>query len=113
MHAALTREGANLAGEILTASDVALEREKVNDWCSRVIAFLDDHVDPTQAVNFEVYLKRSDSSFQYEGRHYSGDKAVLASQVDNGQNFLGSVYIPENPYYDYLREQWEAELKGH
>jgi hypothetical protein len=114
MHAALIDEGVCFVDVILTSGDDQLPRlrTEVENWRQRSREFLETHSmqGATDAAQFYRAFNRPESHFIHKGSGYSGDRAMLASQVDNATASLQGMYIGEKNYLDYRTASSQADL---
>ncbi len=104
-HAKLIDEGIALMEAILEGGDDQLSRRRADaeSWRERARDFLAEHSynGPADASSFYAAFNKSVANFQYKGGNYSGDRAVLASQVDHATACLQGMSILEKSYLDY------------
>ncbi len=92
----LIDEGKSLV-QMIIGDGQAIEASKaqVDDWKERTSQFLSENVAPNEAARFRAGFGLGEAFFKYDGANYSGDKAVLASEVDSVVSIrLAYVVIP-------------------
>lgn len=109
IHAQLIDEGMALMETVLKSGTDQLEdlRARTESWRQHAGDFLAEHSygGPADASSFHAAFNKSVANFSYKGAEYSGDRAVLASQIDYATAALQGMSIQQKSYLNYQSVQ--------
>ncbi len=113
VHAAFIDEGSALMDMILYGDDAQMPnyREQVKSWRDCTRAFLVEHAYGGAADGSDFFhaFNKSHMEFTYKGGRHSGERAVLASQVDFAISSLQAQQMIDRSYLEF--DALDAEAK--